>query len=196
MRKLTIPEALQVEFATIEALWHSSAETRRVDALLLSWVKYEKQMRRLFSFFVLQHPKITASTLDSVITAFADNKNLCPETFLSGIKELGVATPSKLLGSDHAQLWSEMKRIKKHRNKLMHGQLTGQKISSPQLEQDVIHIINWISAVAKATDEHFGYDGLRRNTYAAAKASTTLHVKSYPFSTPAELKTWLSTLKF
>ena len=195
MRKLTIPEALKTEFATVEAIWDTDGETRRVDALVLSWVKYEKQLRRLFSFFVFQHPKITASTLDAVILAFADNRNLYPETFISGIKALGVTPLPQLLGSSHAQLWSEITRIKKYRNKLMHGQLTGQGIKSLQLERDVIHIVNWISAVAHASDAAFGYDGLRRNTYVAAKASANLHVQNYPFSTPAELKTWLSTLK-
>ena len=195
MRKLIVPEALKTEFATVEAIWDTDGETRRVDALVLSWVKYEKQLRRLFSFFVFQHPKITANTLDAVILAFADNRNLYPETFISGIKALGVTPLPKLLGNSHAQLWSEITRIKKYRNKLMHGQLTGQGIKSPQLERDVIHIINWISAVAQAADAAFGYDGLRRNTYVAAKASANLHVQNYPFSTPTELKAWLSKLK-
>ena len=195
MRKLTIPEALKTEFATVEAIWGTDGETRRVDALVLSWVKYEKQLRRLFSFFVFQHPKITASTLNAVISAFSDNCNLYPETFISGIKALGVTPLPKLLGGSHAQLWAEITRIKKYRNKLMHGQLTGQGITSAKLEQDIIHIINWIFAVAQAADEAFGYDGLRRNTYIAAKASANLHVQNYPFTTPTELKTWLSKLK-
>jgi len=195
MRKLTIPEALKTEFATVEAIWGTDGETRRVDALVLSWVKYEKQLRRLFSFFVFQHPKITASTLDAVIAAFADNRNLSPETCISGIKDLGVTPLPKLLGSSYAQLWAEIKRIKKNRNKLIHGQITGKGIKSPQLEQDVIHLVNWISAVAQAADAAFGYDGLRRNTYVAAKASANILVQNYPFSTPSELKIWLSKLK-
>jgi hypothetical protein len=59
MLKLVIPPALKQEFATIDALWASGAETRRVDSLLLSWIKYEKQLRRLFCFLVYQHPKVT-----------------------------------------------------------------------------------------------------------------------------------------
>lgn len=194
MRKLIIPEALKTEFATVETIWGTTGETRRVDALVLSWVKYEKQLRRLFSFFVFQHPKIIESTLDAVISAFAANRNLYPETFIYGIKALGVTPLPKLIGTSYAQLWAEITRIKKHRNKIMHGQHTGQGIKSAQLERDVIHIINWISAVAQAADAAFGYDGLRRKTYVAAKASANLHVQNYPFSTPAELKTWFSTL--
>lgn len=195
MRKLIIPQTLKPEFATVEAIWYTDGETRRVDALILTWVKYEKQLRRLFSFFIFQHPMITASKLDQVITAFAENRNLYPETFISGIKQLGVTPIPKLLGSTHTQLWTEIKRIKKYRNKLMHGQLTGQGIKSSQLEQDVFHIVKWISAVAQAANAAFGYDGLKRNTYFQAKASANIHVQNYPFSTPAELNRWLSKLR-
>lgn len=195
MRSLVIPAALAVEFATVEAIWNTKAETRRVDSLLLSWVKYEKQLRRLFSFFVYQHPGITSTSLDSVIAAFAANKNLNPETFICGIKELGVTPLPKLLGSVYAPLWAEISRIKKYRNKIMHGQHTGQSITSTQLETDVLHVINWISAVGRAADATYGYDGIRRNTYVAAKASANIHLDKYPFSNATGLKLWLATLK-
>jgi len=194
MRKLVIPEPLKTEFATVEAIWNTAAETRRVDALLLSWVKYEKQLRRLFSFFVFQHPNITVSTLDSVIAAFVANRNLNPETFISGIKALGVTPLPKLLGASYAPLWAEITRIKRYRNKIMHGQHSGQGITSAQLERDVGHIINWITSLAQAADAAFGYDGLRRRTYVAAKSTANIHVQNYPFSNAAQLKAWLSTL--
>jgi len=56
MTALAIPAALKDEFATVEAIWGlTHASTRGLDALILTWVKYEKQTRRLFSFLVLQH---------------------------------------------------------------------------------------------------------------------------------------------
>lgn len=195
MHKLVIPEALKVEFATVEAIWHTAGETRRVDSLVLSWVKYEKQLRRLFSFFVFQHPKITADKLDEVIAAFAENSKLYPESFISGIEKLGVTPLQKLMGDTYTRLWPEITRIKKYRNKIMHGQHTGQNIQSAQLEKDVIYLINWISSLAQAADGAFGYDGLRRKTYVAAKTSANVPVQQYPFSNPTELKKWLSTLK-
>ncbi len=194
MRKLTIPKALQPEFATVEAIWNTTGKTRRVDALVLSWVKYEKQLRRLFSFFVYQHPKITETTLDYVIEAFVVNRNLNPETFITGIKELGVTPLPTLLGSTYIKLWPEIKRIKKYRNKIMHGQITGQGLTSVKIERDVIFIINWIATLADKANAAYGYDGLRRNTYVAAKSSANIHVKNYPFETTSELKEWLSNL--
>ena len=115
MLKLTIPHLLREEFATVEALWHSTGKTRRVDALMLSWVKYEKQLRRLFCFFVFQHPKISADQIDAVITVLAENRNLYPETFIAGIEALGVTSVPSLLDSRHPELWRQITRIKKYR---------------------------------------------------------------------------------
>lgn len=195
MRKLVISDPLKIEFATIEAIWASKAQTRRVDALLLSWVKYEKQLRRLFSFFVYQHPNFSEKNLEQVMGAFVESRNLYPETFIIGIEKLGVTPIPRLLGERHRPLWSEIQRIKKYRNKIMHGQITGQSIQSAQLERDVLHIVAWIEAVANASQTAFGYDGLKRNTYIAARSSAAVATNAYPFSTPAELKKWLNSLK-
>src|SRR5438105_5557197 len=117
MRKLTIPEALKTEFASVEAIWDTSGETRRVDALVLSWVKYEKQLRRLFSFLVFHHPKITASTLDAVMPAFRKNRNLYQETFISVSKGLGFAPLPKLSAVSSQNPRSEITGTTKNENK-------------------------------------------------------------------------------
>lgn len=195
MLKLNIPDRLKVEFATVEAVWTSGAQTRRVDAMLLSWVKYEKQLRRLFSFFVYQHPQFTERNLEPVISAFAESRNLNPVSFIVGIQQLGLRPIRDLLGAQHDPLWSEMKRIKNTRNKLMHGQVTGKSISSHQLERDVKHIVSWVTELAEVCEAAYGYDGIRRNTYTAAKTSAEIAVDKYPFATPAELRRWLANLK-
>src|ERR1035441_5200587 len=136
---------------------------------MLSWVKYEKQLRRLFCFFVFQHPKITANQIDAVITVLAENRNLYPVSFIAGIEALGVTSVPDLLGASHGELWPQITRIKKYRNKLMHGQITGQNIKSPQLERDVLWIVEWVGCLASAAESTFGYDGLKRNTYSVAR---------------------------
>ncbi len=194
MRTLVIPAQLKEEFATVETLWYSTGKTRRVDALMLSWVKYEKQLRRLFCFFVFQHPKIGADKIDQVIAVLAANRKLNPDTFIAGIKELGVTSVPDLLGSRYAELWGEITRIKKYRNKLIHGQITGQGIKSLQLERDVLWIVEWVGCLATAAESTFAYDGLKRNTYRVARSASKIAVSEYPFTTPTELKTWLSGL--
>jgi len=194
MRKLVISPRLQQEFATVEALWHSSAETRRVDSLILAWVKYEKQLRRLFCFLVFQHPHITSDKIDSVIAAMARNRSLYPRTFILGIAELKVDPIPALIGGKYPVLRSEIEKVKRYRDKLIHGQITGLNVSSPQLEGGVVAIVEWISSLAEAAEMRWGYDGLRRNTYRSAKSVAQINVAEYPFKTVAEFEQWLAAV--
>lgn len=193
MRQLTIPDKLKEEFATIEALWNTTAETKRVDCLVLSWVKYEKQLRRLFSFFVFQHPNITEEDVGDVVSTFAENNRLYPETFVEGITRLGVASVSEIIGDSYEELWSEIDRIKSYRNKIMHGQLTGKDLQCSQLENDVIMIVRWMAALADAADAAYGYGGVSRNTFVFSK-KTQINIQNYPFSDVNGLREWLRTL--
>jgi len=192
MRVLRIPDRLRAEFHTVEAVWASSATTRRVDALLLTWVKYEKQLRRLFAFLVFQHPKINEKQLEAVLRAMVENRRLNPTTFTLAISQLGVRSISDLLGDNHQRLAPEIERIRCYRNKLMHGQVSGQKLSSHRLECDVILLVEWVNLLAEASATEFGYDGLGRNTYKAAKAAARINVSEFPFDSVAAFRAWLT----
>lgn len=193
MLRLAIPNELRTEFATLESLWGSAAETRRTDSMLLAWVKYEKQLRRLFCFLVFQHPSISEASIDEVISTMAQNRNLNPDTFLSGIAALGVRSVPEILGENYPRLWPEMQKIKLVRNKLMHGQITGAGVTSRQLERHVLTIVDWVTCVARAAHSAYGYDGLKRNTFRVAKASGDA-VAAYPFADVLEFKSWLASL--
>jgi hypothetical protein len=194
MRKLEIPPILKSEFATVESIWLSSGETRRVDALILSWVKYEKQLRRLFCFLLFQHPNVGDSEIDDLINVLVENNKLYPHTLIRGINQLSPQSVSKLIGPRYSILVPEVNRIKKYRNKLVHGQTTGMKIRSPQLERDVLWLVDWVSSLAEGAENSLGYDGLRRNTYRQAKSTAEVNIKKFPYSTLVELKNWLPTL--
>jgi hypothetical protein len=139
-------------------------------------------------------PQIGADEIDQVIAVLAENRHLKPETFIGGIAALGVTSVPDLLDSHYAVLWREIVRIKKYRNKLMHGLITGQGIQSAQLERDVLWVLEWVDCLATAAETTFGYDGLKRNTYRRAKSTAKISVSKYPFTTHAELKTWLSEI--
>ncbi|WOB06898.1 hypothetical protein [Piscinibacter gummiphilus] len=191
MKALELPEALAQEFATVVAVWSSGGTTRRVDALLLSWVKYEKQLRRLFCFLVYQHPKISEQQVEGLVAVLVENRNLKPETFVKAIDALKVDSVATIVGEHYTRLQKEVRRIKQYRNKLMHGQISGQRITSRQIEQDVKILIEWVAALAAGSQARFGYDGIGRNTYRAAKAKADIAVTDYPFTNVAEFKAWL-----
>ncbi len=72
----------------------------------------------------------------------------------------------------------------------MHGQISGLRIQSAQLERDTLLIIEWMSLLADGADQVFGYDGLRRNTFFHAK-NTSVVAEKFPFDGPANFKKWL-----
>lgn len=101
MGTLTIPDPLKGEFATVQAIWELQASTRRVDALILTWVKYEKQTRRLFSFLVQQHFGLDMLAQSAINRAILANRQLYPSTFLSGIVRLARRTLRPTLSVSH-----------------------------------------------------------------------------------------------
>ena len=193
MGTLTIPDPLKGEFATVQAIWELQASTRRVDALILTWVKYEKQTRRLFSFLVQQHFGLDMLAQSAINRAILANRQLYPSTFLSGIVRLARCTEADLIGVAHAQLSPEISRIHRYRNKILHGQLTGQKLTAAHLEADVGHVIAWMSALAATGTREFGYNGLERNTAQLATFRATQSA-DFPFDTVAEFEIWLGNL--
>jgi hypothetical protein len=194
MPELSIPILLSEEFATVEAVWNSAGSTRRVDSFILAWVKLEKQLRRLFCFIVFQHPDLSANDIESVVGVLAANNRLYPETFIAGIEALSIHKLQDLLSPRYDEFSAEITRMKSYRNKLIHGQIRGQKVTSRQLEKDVIWIANWMSTLATSAADRLGYDGLQRNTYRAAKVASTLATNKYPFKDPAECGNGLSKL--
>lgn len=113
---------------------------------------------------------------------------------LTRAEELKVTPVPQLLGAKYALLEPELRRIKGYRNKLMHGQITGQNITSRQIERDVHHLIDWVATLGVASAAEFGYDGIQRNTFRSAKAVAKSAVASYPFSGASEFKSWLKGL--
>jgi hypothetical protein len=193
MRKLSISAPLKEEFATVEAIWNSSASTRRVDALLLSWIKYEKQLRRLFCFIVFQHPKIYEDKLDKFIDALAEKDYIYTRHYMKGIKALSGTSVRDILAPRWKELNTEIERIRKYRHKFIHGQKVAARVTSPQVERDVLWIVDWINCLADGAEKQLGYDGLKRGTYRIAKSSPKISIEPYPFNTVEEFNMWLDT---
>ncbi len=63
-----------------------------------------------------------------------------------------------------------------------------------QVKLDILWIMDWMSCLANAAENTFGYNGLRRNVYRVAESTPKPVVEKYPFATPAEFKCWLSEL--
>jgi hypothetical protein len=115
MQALELPPALSKEFMTVNAALTSGGPTRTVDALLLSWIKHEEQMRRLFSFLVFQHPALKAD--ESALDEFVDVAQHLAEDATSYVR---CAEAAKEIGVSRSFLVKELKAGKcTYRTKLL-----------------------------------------------------------------------------
>jgi hypothetical protein len=180
------------EFATVDAVLASGATTRRTDALVLSWVKVEKQLRRLFSYLVYQNPAFSKRDESALVDVFVAHKGLYWESFIRCIDAHGPVTVSQLIGPDYHECLQNLERIRDYRNKILHGQITGQKLDSRQLEKDIGLLRTWIERLASAAQARFGYDGIGRNTFCKASTAPAIPGVKYPFATVNGFKKWLA----
>lgn len=187
------PKELEAEFATIRLIADSTAVTRGVDSLLLAWIKYEKQSRKLFTYLIYQNSAVHASDIPDIVEALVKNRKLYPETFLAQVEALSGTPLSKIIGAHFGALEVEIARIKKYRNKLAHGQSSGLSLTTTQLLADVDHLATWMSALGKGAQSIIGYDGIGRDSFAHAK-STTKRLQAFPFQTIPELTAWIGSL--
>jgi hypothetical protein len=187
------PKELEAEFETIRLIADSTAVTRGVDSLLLAWIKYEKQSRKLFTYLIYQHPAVHASDIADIVEALVNNRKLYPETFLGQIEALSGMPLPKIIGAQFGTLEVEVARIKKYRNKLAHGQSSGLNLTTVQLLADVDRLAAWMSALGKGAQAVIGYDGIGRDSFVHAK-STTTRLQTFPFQTIPELVAWIGSL--
>lgn len=163
---------------------------------MLSWVKVEKQLRRLFSYLVYQNPAFSKTDQAALVAVFVAHKRLYWESFIRCIDAHGPVTVKQLIGASYEEYIAGLSRVRDYRNKILHGQITGQNLTSRQLEADVTFLRGWIERLAAAAHARLGYDGIGRNTFHKAKVGESKVGAIYPFSTVAGFKKWLAlTLK-
>jgi len=179
------------EFSTVDAVLACGGSTRRVDALALCWIKKEKQLRRLFCYLVYQAPYVSEKNRDDYIAVMALNKNLYAESFIRGFDALCPIPLRTTVGGGYDRYMADIDRIKRYRNKILHGQITGLNLTSRKLETDVTLLRQWVIIVAESCLATIGYDGVGRNTFRKARDATRFVVPNYPFTTVGTFDTWL-----
>lgn len=187
------------EFETVDQILSGYAVTRRTDAFILTWVKMEKQLRRLFTFFAFQNSAFNYGDIDAFIEMIVKNNHLYFYSFQKLIEKLLNIDFENILNKDltkhmkqdYQAFYKDVQRIKKYRNKIMHGQITGQKLQSKQIEKDINLLRDWIIIVGNHFQKKYGYDGLGRNTFSMAKNITPKTIINYPFDTISKLEQWI-----
>jgi hypothetical protein len=153
------------EFATVDLIRASCAETRGVDAFALSLTKAERQIRKLVTHLVFQFPCFNASDVPSLRNTLANNRKVYFKGLINGFNSIYPKTIETMVGNKYQQLLGRIKEAIEHRNKIFHGQLTNQNLSREDLLAYVDDISDWCRTLAEAAYNEIGYDGFARNSF-------------------------------
>lgn len=162
------------EFATVDLVSKSNAETRGVDAFALSLIKAEKQARRLVTYLVYQHSWCGLSTIDSLKNALESSNKVYFRGLLRGWNALWPVPVEQLIGTEHTRLRARLDEAKQYRNKIFHGQLTGKELTRSAFEAFVKDIRRWCNALGAGAQAEVGYDGCGRDSFQKAHDAAAL----------------------
>jgi hypothetical protein len=155
--------SIEEEFATIDALLASNAETRGVDAFALALLKAERQMWKLVTYLCSNLGR-SAPTMWKPCNALAARRVYFRD-FLSARDKLYRRPMRDLLGPDHDRLRAVLDETIEHRNKIFHWQLTTKHLSRDELIAYVAQIRCWCRTLAASAQEEVGHDGFGRNSF-------------------------------
>jgi hypothetical protein len=149
----------QEEFATVNLIRNSTADTRGVDSFTLALVKAERQMRKLVTHLVFQSPCFSESDIPDLIKALADNQSVYFEGLNNGFDAIFPKSIRELVGDSYDKLFAQIKESIAHRNKIFHGQLTGKALTREELFAYVDGIEEWCRLLSEAAEFEIGYRG-------------------------------------
>ncbi|MBI4218917.1 MAG: hypothetical protein HY682_02155 [Chloroflexi bacterium] len=153
------------EFATVDLIVASSAETRGVDAFALSLIKAERQIRRLVTHLIFQLPAFGPGDVAVLRETLADSRYVYFDGFVLGWDALYPRSVRELVGPDYDRLWARVVEAIDYRNKIFHGQLTKKNLSRQDLLAFVKDIRTWCAGLADNALAEVGYDGFGRNAF-------------------------------
>ncbi|MBY5477112.1 hypothetical protein HFO84_07170 [Rhizobium leguminosarum] len=152
------------EFKSIDLLLGSDCESRGVDAFCLSWIKLEKQLRKISANLLYQASDIKAADAGKIREAFYGHRSLDYRSFMGAINHLTSVPVSDLVGDRYRILQNEVGVCYRNRQKIFHGQQTGQSLDREALHARVASIREWCHLLSVGAADRFGYDGFAGNT--------------------------------
>jgi len=188
-------KGFQEEFATIDILVNSNTRTGRTDAFIVAFTKLEKQVRRLFSYTIYQNPAFTLTHYIDILAVIASKRFLDFDNYIKGFDALYPKSYENIIGNAlyASFIKTDFPRIKNIRNKVLHGQPTGQGLSTSDLKTEIVVIRDWCLQVAESMMTEIGYDGLEWNSFRKCRAKNLAANYKANISGIKELEAFIET---
>lgn len=159
--------AIEQEFETVDLILKSGARTMTVDAFCLTWIKFERQLRKMTANILYQATVFPASdhkAKEGLRMALLAKNNIKHDHFIGGIRKLTGQTMKDIIGEKHKELRKAVNEAYDFRNKIIHGQQTGQNLNSGRLASSQGDLRLWCDILAREGTTRFGYDGFGRDS--------------------------------
>lgn len=159
--------AIDQEFETVDLILKSDSETMSVDAFCLTWIKFERQLRKLTANILFQASAFAEpdqETKKALRDALLAKNNIKHDHFIGGIRKLTSLSMKDLIGERYKELRKSIDKAYVFRGKIFHGQQTGFNLNRTELIATQGNVREWCSILAKESSARFGYDGFGRNS--------------------------------
>ena len=157
------------EFEVIDYLLNSQIESRAIDSFSLSFLKIEKQIRKIFTHIIYQHKCFENSDKIKIINIISTNRNIYFKDVINGINLIYNKEIKEIYGGNFDDDFKSIINLKDYRNKIFHGQLTGKNLSRTDLEGFVTIMRKWSFQISKSFQDEINYDGFQRNSLTKSK---------------------------
>jgi len=180
------------DFETVNLILASNSETRGVDAFTLSWIKAEKQMRRVFTFLIFQNPNYNKDSLFDLRRTLAENKNIYFRHFIKGINLILSKQIKDIYGDNYDEDIIKILSFAKDRDKIFHGQITASGLTRDDLLKRVDHIKRWCKKLDDKLSSEIGYNGFS-NSFCKSTIDLTIN-NLEEYETIAKYKAFLTKI--
>ena len=153
------------EFSIVDHLLASKSRSKGVDAFALSLLKGERHARRVFTFLVFQNSCFAENDSAELRSILARNDRFSFTSALAGIDLISPCSLAEICGDLHKSLLSSLPSITNRRNKIFHGQLTQESLSTEELTVMALILKNWSISLAENGANKLGYDGFSLESF-------------------------------
>ena len=128
-----------------------------------------KQIRKIFTHLIYQYECFKPSDNKKIINILSANKNIYFRHLIIGINLIYFKEIKDIYGVGYEVDYNYICNLKNFRNKIFHGQLTGQELSRTELTEFVTIMKRWSKQIAESFQDEINYDGFERNSLKKSK---------------------------
>lgn len=150
---------LDEEFRPVDHILGSDHRSRGVDAFTLTYLRAERQIRKLFTHLVFQSDAFDHGNSRELRQTLYQAPDVSFKKLATGIATLSDVTVPEMVGTEHNRLLAVLRQAKSYRDKLFHGQLPDQYVSTEEFIALEADIRAWCRLLAAGAEQAIGYDG-------------------------------------